>query len=65
MAAGKEGAQDKRVCFVSLRDIAEGEEVVYAYPAPHTVGLGLVVAPTCWCRAPGCRGRMSQREDQL
>ncbi|CAN0297744.1 unnamed protein product, partial [Scytosiphon promiscuus] len=57
--------QEKRVCFFSLRDIAKGEELFYSYPAPHTVGLGVAVAPACACRAPGCRGRMSQREDQL
>lgn len=62
VAAGKEQALDKRVCFFSLREIRSGEEISYAYPAPHKIGLGAVVAPECACRAPGCRGRMSTRE---
>ncbi|CAM9761574.1 unnamed protein product [Scytosiphon promiscuus] len=65
VTAGKEHAQEKRVCFFSLRNIPKGEELCYSYPAPHTVGLGVAVAPACACRAPGCRGRMSKREDQL
>jgi len=60
---GKGPAEARHVCFFSLRNIRAGEEIFYAYPAPHTVGLGEVIAPDCACRAPGCRGRISQRED--
>lgn len=56
------GLSDSRVCIFSLQDILVGQEVTYAYPPPHTVGLGVVTAPTCLCRASGCRGRMCIRE---
>ena len=53
------------MCLFSLRAIREGEELFYSYPAPHNVGLGVAIASDCACRAPGCRGRMSKREEQL
>lgn len=54
------------MCFFSLRDILEGEELFYSYPAPHTVGLREeAIAADCHCRAPGCRGRISQRDDRF
>eukprot|EP00752_Nemacystus_decipiens_P011284 g10027.t1 len=40
VVAGVGQAEVRRVCLFSLRDIREGEEICYAYPAPHTVGLG-------------------------
>ena len=63
--AGTGAEQVQHVCFFTLRDIAKDEELLYAYPPPHTVGLGEVIAPDCACRMPGCRGRISQREDPL
>ncbi|CAN0225389.1 unnamed protein product [Ectocarpus sp. 12 AP-2014] len=66
VTAGKGESQEKRVCFFSLRKIPADEELLYSYPAPHTVGLGgAAVAMVCACRAPGCRGRQSKKEDQL
>ena len=65
VTAGKEHAQEKRVCFFSLRSIRPGEELFYSYPAPHNIGLGAAIVSECACRASGCRGRMSKREDRL
>lgn len=56
--------KEKRVCFFSLRDIRQGEELSYTYPTPKSVGLGGTFE-RCACRAPGCHGRMNKREDQF
>lgn len=65
VVAGKEEWQEMHVCFFSLRDIGEGEELFYSYPTPQKVDLGELTAPDCACRAPGCYGRISKSEDQL
>ncbi|CAN0536871.1 unnamed protein product [Ectocarpus sp. 8 AP-2014] len=50
----------KIVWFWPSRDIAEGEEVCFSYPALHSQSPDKE-EPDCNCRSPSCRGKMFQR----
>ncbi|CAM9422564.1 unnamed protein product, partial [Ectocarpus fasciculatus] len=52
--------EHKRVWFCSSRDIAEGEEVCFSYPALHSPSPDNE-EPDCNCGSPSCRGKMFQR----
>ncbi|CAB1100809.1 unnamed protein product [Ectocarpus sp. CCAP 1310/34] len=65
VTAGKGDSEEKRIFLFSLRRIAMGEEIVYSYPAPGSLGLGTTLLDECACGAPMCCGIMDNCDDIL
>ncbi|CAN0324961.1 unnamed protein product [Ectocarpus sp. 12 AP-2014] len=65
VTAGKGDSEETRIFLFSLRRIGMGEEIVYSYPAPGSLGLGAAFADKCTCGAPICCGIIDNCDDIL